>query len=163
MDNRGRIDEILKEGPRVPRPASHVTGKTVTDTPSDTPQKEADKGRYVAFTRVDSTEEAKRNEGFAGGLDLREQYSFKIHTPDIDFSVHYGTYLGCDHYKKRNMLHLLTSTRQYVIEGRNLGPLQEAFERKAVLKVFMFDVDCHTMPQAGATIITNVSTEQKED
>ena len=162
MDNRGRIDEILREGPKVPRPATGETGQSETMTHFDAPQNESDKGRYVAFTRVDSTEESKRNDGFAGGLDLREQYSFKIETPEVDYGVHYGTYLGCDHYKKRNMLHLLTSTRQYVIEGRNLGPLKEAFDRKAVLTVLMFDIECNTMPQAGATVVTNVTVEEKK-
>lgn len=155
MDNRGRIDEILKEGPRVPLPAGKATPETVVQpdalTQDETPLRAGDRGHYQAFTDCEATASNR-----AVKEDKRDCIDFSIITPNCTYDNPYNTYLGAEYYPDEGALHIERTTCQFVIEGRNLEPIRKALKRRTLLTMTQFNPDKHHLPPGTTTVITAV-------
>ena len=141
---------------------AEILGERKLKTPPITPQHEPEtlasvdgKVPYQPFTDCEASDT-----NHASKEDERDQLAFDFYTPDCVHTISYGTMLECKLYHKRGMLHLILTSGQYVIEGRNLEPIRKALKRRTLLTLTQFDAEQHVLPSGNTTVITAINDGQ---
>lgn len=149
--NRERIDQILREGQQVPVPVGKATPVPPETQPETRPAPDDGKDRYQAFTDCEATAT-----NHAAKEDDRDKMDFDIFTPDCVYDNPYTTYLGSRYIPEKETLHVMLTTGQYIIQGRNLWPIRKALKRRTLLTITQFDMNRHTMPKGNETLVTKI-------